>query len=298
MSELVQIKASPQQTNLDTRKRKVMLLFPPEWVPTAPYLALPSLTSVLRQAGHQVVQKDVNIEMYDHFFSVDFLIWAKARQGMQLKALESAETSRELSEQEAAQKACLEHFAHVEVFDLAERAERAKGIVRGQAFYEADQLEWALNDRGLTLPHYPASANCATLGGYLAPRGSGTISTKYGKAEDLVMNMEVVLGDGTIIRTPEVPNHASGPDFMRLFLGSEGTFGIITEATIRLVPVETSLMEVDTERTPNLDAVLDRLTASDRRYRYSVAWVDCLATGRSLGRSIGQAKYLQHLAEQ
>lgn len=106
--------------------------------------------------------------------------------------------------------------------------------VTAQAGVNGGQLEWALNDRGLTLPHYPASANCATLGGYLAPRGSGTISTKYGKAEDLVMNMEVVLGDGTIVRTPIVPNHASGPDFMRLFLGSEGTFGVITEATMQI----------------------------------------------------------------
>jgi alkyldihydroxyacetonephosphate synthase len=106
--------------------------------------------------------------------------------------------------------------------------------VRAQAGVNGGQLEWALNDRGLTLPHYPASANGATLGGYLAPRGSGTISTKYGKAEDLVMSMEVVLPDGTIVRTPGVPNHASGPDFMRLFLGSEGTFGVITEATMRL----------------------------------------------------------------
>jgi alkyldihydroxyacetonephosphate synthase len=48
------------------------------------------------------------------------------------------------------------------------------------------------------------------------------------------MNMEVVIGDGTIIRTPVVPNHASGPDFMRLFLGSEGTFGVITEATMQI----------------------------------------------------------------
>jgi alkyldihydroxyacetonephosphate synthase len=106
--------------------------------------------------------------------------------------------------------------------------------VTAQAGVNGGQLEWALNDRGLTLPHYPASANCATLGGYLAPRGSGTISTKYGKAEDLVMNMEVVIGDGTVIRTPVVPNHASGPDFMRLFLGSEGTFGVITEATMQI----------------------------------------------------------------
>jgi alkyldihydroxyacetonephosphate synthase len=106
--------------------------------------------------------------------------------------------------------------------------------VTAQAGINGGELEMRLNDRGLTLPHYPASANCATLGGYLAPRGSGTISTKYGKAEDLVMHMEVVLGDGTIIRTPGVPNHASGPDFMRLFLGSEGTFGIITEATMQI----------------------------------------------------------------
>jgi alkyldihydroxyacetonephosphate synthase len=107
-------------------------------------------------------------------------------------------------------------------------------FVRAQAGINGTQLEWALNEKGLTLPHYPASANGATLGGYLAPRGSGTISTKYGKAEDLVMSMEVVLPTGTVIRTPVVPNHASGPDFMRLFLGSEGTFGIITEATMRV----------------------------------------------------------------
>jgi alkyldihydroxyacetonephosphate synthase len=106
--------------------------------------------------------------------------------------------------------------------------------VTAEAGINGGQLEWALNDRGFTLPHYPASANCATLGGYLAPRGSGTISTKYGKAEDLVLRMEVVIGEGRIIRTPIVPNHASGPDFMRLFLGSEGTFGIITEATMQI----------------------------------------------------------------
>ncbi|HWV58471.1 MAG TPA: FAD-binding oxidoreductase [Longimicrobiales bacterium] len=106
--------------------------------------------------------------------------------------------------------------------------------VTAQAGINGSQLEWHLNERGLTLPHYPASANCATLGGYLAPRGSGTISTKYGKAEDLVMSMQVVLPDGSVMRTPAVPNHASGPDFMRLFLGTEGTLGIITEATMQI----------------------------------------------------------------
>jgi alkyldihydroxyacetonephosphate synthase len=106
--------------------------------------------------------------------------------------------------------------------------------VTAQAGINGTQLEWALNEKGLTLPHYPASANCATLGGYLAPRGTGTISTKYGKSEDMVLSMEVVLPDGHIMRTPRVPQHASGPDFFRLFLGAEGTFGIITEATMQV----------------------------------------------------------------
>ena len=106
--------------------------------------------------------------------------------------------------------------------------------VTAQAGINGTQLEWALNEKGLTLPHYPASANCATLGGYLAPRGTGTISTKYGKAEDMVLNMQVVLPDGHVMRTPAVPNHASGPDFMRLFLGTEGVFGFITEATMQV----------------------------------------------------------------
>lgn len=106
--------------------------------------------------------------------------------------------------------------------------------VTAEAGINGSVLEWALNEKGLTLPHYAASANCATLGGYLAPRGSGTISTKYGKAEDMVLRMEIVLPTGEIIRTPHVPDHAGGPDYFHLFLGSEGTFGVITEATMQV----------------------------------------------------------------
>lgn len=106
--------------------------------------------------------------------------------------------------------------------------------VTAQAGIIGTHLEWALNRRGFTLPHYAASANCATLGGYLAPRGSGTISTKYGKAEELVLSMQVVLPTGEIIRTPIVPIHASGPDYFHIFLGAEGTLGTITEATMQI----------------------------------------------------------------
>jgi alkyldihydroxyacetonephosphate synthase len=106
--------------------------------------------------------------------------------------------------------------------------------VRAQAGIIGTQLEWALNEKGLTLPHYPASANAATLGGYLAARGSGVISTKYGKAEDLVLSIQAVMPDGTIIRTPPVRSHASGPGLLNFLIGSEGTLGVITEATMQI----------------------------------------------------------------
>jgi alkyldihydroxyacetonephosphate synthase len=108
------------------------------------------------------------------------------------------------------------------------------GTVTAQAGINGYDLESALIEAGWTLPHYPASVHSATLGGYLACRGSGTISTKYGKAEDMVLSMQVVLPNGDVIRTLPVPNHAAGPGILQLFVGAEGSFGIITEAKMRL----------------------------------------------------------------
>ncbi len=98
-------------------------------------------------------------------------------------------------------------------------------------------LEWALEKQGYSTMHMPASISCATLGGFLAHRGTGVLSTKYGKIEDMVMSLEVVLPDGTVINTLPVPRHASGPDLNQLFLGSEGTLGIMTRATLKIHPL-------------------------------------------------------------
>lgn len=98
-------------------------------------------------------------------------------------------------------------------------------------------LEWALEREGLSTMHIPASIGCATLGGFMAHRGTGVLSTKYGKIEDMIMSMEVVLPDGTIMQTLPVPRHASGPDLNQLFLGSEGTLGIMTKATLKVHPL-------------------------------------------------------------
>ncbi len=96
------------------------------------------------------------------------------------------------------------------------------------------ELEAALNAKGYSLPHIPASIHSATLGGSIACRGSGVISTKYGKIEDMVLQLEVVLPNGDIVETLPVPNHASGPGIMQMFVGAEGSFGIITKARVRL----------------------------------------------------------------
>ena len=99
------------------------------------------------------------------------------------------------------------------------------------------QMEWALEKKGYSTMHYPASIACATLGGFLAHRGTGVLSTKYGKIEDMVMSLEMVTPTGEVINTLPVPRHASGPDLTQLFLGSEGTLGVITKATLKIHPL-------------------------------------------------------------
>jgi alkyldihydroxyacetonephosphate synthase len=109
--------------------------------------------------------------------------------------------------------------------------------VTAEAGVNGETLERSLNEHGLMLPHYPASADLATVGGYVAARGSGVLSTRYGKIEDLVLSLRVALADGRVIETVAVPRHAVGPELTQLFVGSEGTLGVITRATLQLAPL-------------------------------------------------------------
>lgn len=95
-------------------------------------------------------------------------------------------------------------------------------------------LETWLNERGYTLNHYPQSLARSSVAGWLATRASGQLSTKYGGIENLVAGYRVVLSSGDVIDIQSKPRAAVGPDLRQLFLGSEGTFGIIVSVTLRV----------------------------------------------------------------
>jgi alkyldihydroxyacetonephosphate synthase len=120
-----------------------------------------------------------------------------------------------------------------EIVDIDERSM----TVTAQAGVNGRRLEAELNARGLMLPHYPASVEWATIGGYIAARGSGVLSTRYGKIEDLLLSIRVATPAGGLFETVPVPRHAVGFELTQLFVGSEGTLGVITRATLQLVPM-------------------------------------------------------------
>ncbi|MHA1341335.1 MAG: FAD-binding oxidoreductase [Promethearchaeota archaeon] len=97
-------------------------------------------------------------------------------------------------------------------------------------------LERELEQAGFILGHVPQSFHTSTVGGWIAHRAAGQFSTKYGKIEDIVLSMRVVLPTGEIIDTKLYPRASNGPQMERLFLSSEGTLGIVTQATLKIWP--------------------------------------------------------------
>ena len=116
--------------------------------------------------------------------------------------------------------------------------DEVSGTVSVEAGVFGPDLELAVRDKGWTVGHFPQSFELATVGGWIACRGAGQYSNRYGKIEDMVRALTVVLANGDVIKLGgRGPRQAVGPDLLQLFIGSEGTLAVITAATLVMHPV-------------------------------------------------------------
>jgi alkyldihydroxyacetonephosphate synthase len=97
-------------------------------------------------------------------------------------------------------------------------------------------LERYLNGKGYTSGHIPQSLYTSSVGGWIAHKAAGQFSTKYGKIEDIILGMEIILPQGDIINFKPIVRNATGPQLNKLFIGNEGTIGIVTKATLKIWP--------------------------------------------------------------
>ena len=154
-----------------------------------------------------------------------------------------------------------------------------KGTCTVEAGASLDALMRSLIPLGW-FPMVVPGTRYVTVGGAIASDIHGKF--RHGSFCDYVERFQLV----TPVHGTIAVGRETHPDEFWSTAGGMGLTGIITEATLRLQPVETALLTVDTERATDVDDCMARMLNNDERYRYSVAWIDCIARGRHLGRSV------------
>lgn len=140
-------------------------------------------------------------------------------------------------------------------------------IARVEAGMNGGAFEQALNEHGFTCGHYPQSLHMSTVGGWAACRGSGQSSSRYGNIENMIVGMKVVLPDGELLKVRRAPRRSVGPSLIEMFIGSEGTLGMIVELTFRiwrLPDCEISQVVVFPDLQHGLDALRNVMQAELR----------------------------------
>ncbi|MFF9348169.1 FAD-binding protein [Streptomyces sp. NPDC014734] len=153
------------------------------------------------------------------------------------------------------------------------------GVVVCDAGVSLHRLMEVLLPLGWFLPVAPATRRI-TVGGAIGSDVHGPNHHVSGSFARHVRELELLTADG------EIRTVRPGTDLFDATAGGLGLTGVILSAALRLHPVTSGWMSVDTERAVDLDDLLARLASGDHRYRYSTAWVDLLARGRSTGRAV------------
>lgn len=156
----------------------------------------------------------------------------------------------------------------------------ATGVLKAEAGTSLDQIMREFAGAGFFVPVTPGTRQ-VTIGGAIACDVHGKNHHKDGSFTDHVLSIDLATPNGIITLT-----RADSPELFNATCGGMGLTGVILNAELRLLPIESSYVKVDTDRTNNIDEVMSLMEDEDHKYRYSVAWVDSLARGSSLGRAV------------
>lgn len=156
----------------------------------------------------------------------------------------------------------------------------AGGILRIEAGASLDQIMKEFAGHGFFVPVTPGTRQ-VTVGGAIACDVHGKNHHVDGSFADHIISLDLATPTGIITAT-----RSTTPELFNATCGGMGLTGVILNATLRLIPIESTYMKVDTHRTRNLEETLEIMDREDHNYRYSVAWIDSLQRGSSLGRSV------------
>jgi len=154
------------------------------------------------------------------------------------------------------------------------------GLVTAGAGVSIDELLAVAIPAGFFVPVTPGTRQ-VTIGGAIAADIHGKNHHVDGSFMNHVVSMTMATPSGAVTVSP-----TSDPALFWATAGGMGLTGIVTEATIRMLPIETGYVTVDTERFGDLDSIMDAMATGDADYRYSVAWVDCMTSGPRMGRGV------------